>query len=151
MLQEALAELTHAKGASEWAVTAYKDAQLVRLDPVSLSGVYCVNYIELFWDVLAALPFKKILEMGRAHEAAYFFFPVEHTFSYLLENFGRAVGKLAVANATAVKKKKIALADFGLAWSAKKRELPQEQQHPCQQFVGMVTVNSKVKISYVFC
>ncbi|KAJ9054838.1 hypothetical protein DSO57_1010027 [Entomophthora muscae] len=29
MSQEALAELTNAKGASEWAVTAYKDAQLV--------------------------------------------------------------------------------------------------------------------------
>ncbi|KAJ9056297.1 hypothetical protein DSO57_1034600 [Entomophthora muscae] len=26
---EALAELMHAKGASEWAVTAYKDAQLI--------------------------------------------------------------------------------------------------------------------------
>ncbi|KAJ9051749.1 hypothetical protein DSO57_1002011 [Entomophthora muscae] len=39
MTRDTLAGLTHAKGASEWAFTAYKDAQLVRLDPVSLSGV----------------------------------------------------------------------------------------------------------------
>ena len=124
MSQEALAELTHAEGASEWAVNAYKDAQLVRLDPVVLSGVYCVNSIELVWDVLATLPFKNIPEMGRSHAAACFCFPVEHTLSYLLENFGRAVGKLAVADATAVKKTKILLADFGLAWSADETGLP---------------------------
>ncbi|KAJ9051644.1 hypothetical protein DSO57_1002779 [Entomophthora muscae] len=112
MLQETLAGLTHAKGASKWAVTAYKDAQLVRLDPVSLSEVYCVNSIELVWDVLVTLPFKNVPEMGRAHVAAFFCFPVEHTLSYLLENFGRAVSKLAVADATAVKKTKI-LVVFG--------------------------------------
>ncbi|KAJ9051689.1 hypothetical protein DSO57_1002388 [Entomophthora muscae] len=48
MLQEALARLTHGKGASKWAVTAYKDDKLVRLDPVNFSGVYCVNSTELF-------------------------------------------------------------------------------------------------------
>ncbi|KAJ9067403.1 hypothetical protein DSO57_1039503 [Entomophthora muscae] len=58
MTMEALARLTHAKGASEWAVTAYKDAKLIRLDLVNLSGVYCLNSIELVWDVLATLPFK---------------------------------------------------------------------------------------------
>ncbi|KAJ9083505.1 hypothetical protein DSO57_1034073 [Entomophthora muscae] len=42
--------------------------------------------------------------MGRAHAAACFCLPVEHTISYLLENFGCAVSKLAVADATAVKK-----------------------------------------------
>ncbi|KAJ9078967.1 hypothetical protein DSO57_1039666 [Entomophthora muscae] len=124
MSWEALAELTHAKGASKWAVTAYKDAQLVRLDPVSLSGVYCVNFIELVWDVLATLSFKNVPEMGRAHAAACFCYPLEHTISYLLENFGHAVGKLAVADATAVKKTKILLTNFGLAWSANKTGLP---------------------------
>ncbi|KAJ9077430.1 hypothetical protein DSO57_1016737 [Entomophthora muscae] len=124
MLQEGLAELTHAKGASEWAVTAYKDAQLVRLDPVSLIGVYCVNSIELVWDVLVTLPFKNVLEMGQAHVAACFCFLVEHTISYLLEKFGHAVGKLTVADATAVKKTKILLAEFGLAWSANEMGLP---------------------------
>ncbi|KAJ9082654.1 hypothetical protein DSO57_1002600 [Entomophthora muscae] len=79
MTRDALAGLTHAEGASEWAVTAYKDAQLVYLDPVSLSGVYCVNSIELVWDVLVTLPFKNVPEMGRAHAAACFCFPVEHT------------------------------------------------------------------------
>ncbi|KAJ9053160.1 hypothetical protein DSO57_1039636 [Entomophthora muscae] len=88
MTRDALSGLTHAKGASGWAVTAYKDAQLVRLDLVSLSGVYCVNSIELVWDVLVTLPFKNVPEMGRAHAAARFCFPVEHTLSYLLENFG---------------------------------------------------------------
>ncbi|KAJ9089713.1 hypothetical protein DSO57_1009977 [Entomophthora muscae] len=39
MLQDTLLGLTHGEGTSEWAVTAYKDAQLVRLDPISLSGV----------------------------------------------------------------------------------------------------------------
>ncbi|KAJ9070015.1 hypothetical protein DSO57_1012714 [Entomophthora muscae] len=63
MLQEALAGLTHGKGAYKWVVTAYKDAQLVFLDPVFLSGVYCVNSIELVWDVLATLPFKNVPEM----------------------------------------------------------------------------------------
>ncbi|KAJ9060297.1 hypothetical protein DSO57_1032262 [Entomophthora muscae] len=59
MFREALTELTHAEGASEWAVTAYKDAQLVRLDPVSLNGVYTVNSIELVWDVLVMLLSKQ--------------------------------------------------------------------------------------------
>ncbi|KAJ9077182.1 hypothetical protein DSO57_1019175 [Entomophthora muscae] len=54
------------KGASKWAVTAYKDTQLVRLDPVSLNGVYCINSIELVWDTLGTLPFKNIPEMGQA-------------------------------------------------------------------------------------
>ncbi|KAJ9059306.1 hypothetical protein DSO57_1039817 [Entomophthora muscae] len=118
MSREALAGLTHGEGASKWAVTAYKDAQLVRLDPVSLSGVYCVNSIELVWDVLMMLSFKNVQEMGWAHAAACFCFPLEHTLSYLLDNFGRVVGKLAIADATAVKKTKILLEDFGLAWSA---------------------------------
>ncbi|KAJ9072118.1 hypothetical protein DSO57_1030509 [Entomophthora muscae] len=52
---------------------------------------------------------------SQAHVAACFCFPVEHTISYLLDNFGRAVGKLAVADATAVKKTKILLTDFRLA------------------------------------
>ncbi|KAJ9069614.1 hypothetical protein DSO57_1016616 [Entomophthora muscae] len=120
MLQEALAGLTHGKGASEWAVTAYKDAQLVCLDPVFLSGVYCVNFIELVWDVLETLLFKNVPEMGWAHAAACLCFPVEHTISYLLENFGRAMSKLAISDTTAVKKTKILLADFGLVWSADK-------------------------------
>ncbi|KAJ9054274.1 hypothetical protein DSO57_1016406 [Entomophthora muscae] len=55
------------------------------------------------------LPFKNVLEMGRAHVAACFYFLLEHTLSYLLENFGRAVGKLAVSDPTAVKKTKILL------------------------------------------
>ncbi|KAJ9082098.1 hypothetical protein DSO57_1039680 [Entomophthora muscae] len=125
MSREALAGLTHEEGASKWAVTAYKDAQLVCLDPVTLSGVYCVNSIELVWDVLETLPFKNIPEMGQAHAAACFCFPVEHTLSYLLENFGCAVEKLAVVDATAVKKTKILLADFGLAWSANKMGVPE--------------------------
>ncbi|KAJ9064229.1 hypothetical protein DSO57_1032641 [Entomophthora muscae] len=62
--------------------------------------------------------------MGWAHVAACFCFLLEHTLSYLLENFGRAVGKLAIADATAVKKTKILLADFGLAWSADETGLP---------------------------
>ncbi|KAJ9054086.1 hypothetical protein DSO57_1018212 [Entomophthora muscae] len=124
MLQEALAELTHVKGASKWAVTAYKDAQLVCLNLVSLSGVYCVNSIKLVWGVLATLPFNNVLEMGQAHAAACFCFPLKHTLSYLLENFGRAVGKLTVADVTAIKKTKILLADFGLALSANKTGLP---------------------------
>ncbi|KAJ9059908.1 hypothetical protein DSO57_1036617, partial [Entomophthora muscae] len=90
MTRDTLAGLTHAKGASEWTVTAYKDAQLVRLDLVSLSGVYCVNSIELVWDVPTMLLFKNIPEMGQAHAAACFCFPVEHTLSYLLESFGHA-------------------------------------------------------------
>ncbi|KAJ9082745.1 hypothetical protein DSO57_1001812 [Entomophthora muscae] len=124
MLWEVLAEVKHAKGASKWAVTAYKDAQLVRLDPVSLSGVYFVNSIELVWEVLATLPFNNVPEMGRAHAAACFCYPLEHTISYLLKNFGRTVGKLAVADATAVKKAKILLGEFGLIWSANKTGLP---------------------------
>ncbi|KAJ9062408.1 hypothetical protein DSO57_1011085 [Entomophthora muscae] len=71
--------MTHAKGASKWAVKAYKDAQLIHLDLVSLSGVYSVNSIELVWDVLEMLPFKNILKMGQAHAAACFSFPMEHT------------------------------------------------------------------------
>ncbi|KAJ9080018.1 hypothetical protein DSO57_1029468 [Entomophthora muscae] len=67
MSQEALAELTHVKGAYEWAVTVYKDAQLVCMNLVALSGVSCVNSIELVWDVLATLPFKNIPEMGQDH------------------------------------------------------------------------------------
>ncbi|KAJ9054669.1 hypothetical protein DSO57_1011671 [Entomophthora muscae] len=62
--------------------------------------------------------------MSQAHAAACFCFPVEHTISYLLENFGRAVSKLAVADTTAVKKTKILLADFRLTWSAKKTGVP---------------------------
>ncbi|KAJ9055494.1 hypothetical protein DSO57_1003570 [Entomophthora muscae] len=58
-----LAGLTHAKGESEWEVTAYKDAQLVCLDLVILSGVYCVNSIELVWDVLETLPFNNVPEI----------------------------------------------------------------------------------------
>ena len=91
---------------------------------MALSGVYCVNFIELVWDVLGTLPFENIPEMGRAHEGACFCFLVEHTLSYLLENFGGVVVKLAVANATAVKKTKILLADFGLAWSKDKTGIP---------------------------
>ncbi|KAJ9063954.1 hypothetical protein DSO57_1035517 [Entomophthora muscae] len=144
MLQEALAELTHAKGASEWAVTAYKDAQLVCLDLVSLSGVYCINSIGLVWDVLATLSFKNIPEMGRAHAAACFCFPVEHILSYLLENFWRVVGELAVADATAAKKTKILLADFGLAWSANKTGVP-----PAMELMFAKTKHKK-KISAVF-
>ncbi|KAJ9072243.1 hypothetical protein DSO57_1029619 [Entomophthora muscae] len=62
--------------------------------------------------------------MGGAHAAACFCYPLEHTISYLLDNFGRAVGKLAVADATAIKKTKILLVDFGLAWSANKTGVP---------------------------
>ncbi|KAJ9076714.1 hypothetical protein DSO57_1023559, partial [Entomophthora muscae] len=51
MSREALAELTHAEGASELAVTAYKDVQLVHLDPVSLNGVYTVIR-SAFWGKL---------------------------------------------------------------------------------------------------
>ncbi|KAJ9060863.1 hypothetical protein DSO57_1026360 [Entomophthora muscae] len=86
MLQEALARLTHGKGAFKWAVTAYKDAQLVCLEPVSLSGVYCVNSIELVWDVLTTLPFKNVPEMGQAHATAHFCYPLEHKISYLLDS-----------------------------------------------------------------
>ncbi|KAJ9081262.1 hypothetical protein DSO57_1016646 [Entomophthora muscae] len=67
MTRDTLAGLTHAKGESKWAVTAYKDAYL---DPVVLSGVYCLNSIELVWDVLEMLPFKNVLEMGWAYAAA---------------------------------------------------------------------------------
>ncbi|KAJ9085649.1 hypothetical protein DSO57_1011798 [Entomophthora muscae] len=62
--------------------------------------------------------------MGQAHAAACFCFPVEHTISYLVDNFGCTVGKLAIADATAVKKTNILLADFGLAWSADETVLP---------------------------
>ncbi|KAJ9050434.1 hypothetical protein DSO57_1014441 [Entomophthora muscae] len=62
--------------------------------------------------------------MGRAHAAACFCFLAQHTLSYLLESFGCVVGKLAVEDATAVKKTKILLADFGLAWSANKMGIP---------------------------
>ncbi|KAJ9068622.1 hypothetical protein DSO57_1026788 [Entomophthora muscae] len=144
MSREALAGLLHGERASEWAFTAYKDAQLVCLDLVSLSGVYCVNSIELVWDVLATLPFKNKPEMGRAHAAACFCFPVEHTISYLLENFGRAVSKLAVADATAVKKTKILLADFGLAWSANKMGVPAAMELP------FAKTKHKKKISAVY-
>ncbi|KAJ9077409.1 hypothetical protein DSO57_1017031 [Entomophthora muscae] len=118
MSREVLAGLTHAEGAFKWAFTAYKDAQSIRLDPVSLSGVYCVNFIELVWDVLETLQFKNVPEIGQAHAAACFCFSVEHTLLYLLKNFGLTVGKLAVADSTAVKKTKILLEDFRLAWSA---------------------------------
>ncbi|KAJ9089258.1 hypothetical protein DSO57_1014804 [Entomophthora muscae] len=144
MSREALAELTHAEGASKWAVTTYKDAQLVRLDLVSLSEVYCVNSIELVWDILATLPFNNIPEMGQAQAAACFCFPEEHTLSYLLENFGCVVGKLTVADATAVKKTKILLADFGLAWSANKTGVP-----PVMELMFAKTKHKK-KISDVF-
>ncbi|KAJ9058554.1 hypothetical protein DSO57_1011009 [Entomophthora muscae] len=70
MSRNVLSELTHANRASDWAVTAYKDGQLVHLDPVSLSEVYCVNSIELVWDILEMLPFKNISEMVWAHAAA---------------------------------------------------------------------------------
>ncbi|KAJ9071849.1 hypothetical protein DSO57_1033064 [Entomophthora muscae] len=100
---------------SEWAVTAYKDVQLIFLDLVALSEVYCVNSIEFVWDILETLSLKNIPEKSQAHAAACFFFLVEHTLSYLLENFRHMVGKLAIANTTAVKKTKILLADFGLA------------------------------------
>ncbi|KAJ9056963.1 hypothetical protein DSO57_1026912 [Entomophthora muscae] len=76
MKRDTLARLIYAKGASEWAVTAYKDAQLVRLDLVFLNEVYCVNSIELVWDVLETLPFKNVPEMDQAHAAARFCFPV---------------------------------------------------------------------------
>ncbi|KAJ9084652.1 hypothetical protein DSO57_1022139 [Entomophthora muscae] len=62
--------------------------------------------------------------MDRAHTAACFCLPLEHTPSYLLENFEGAVSKLAVTNVTAVKKTKILLADFGLTWSGEKTWLP---------------------------
>ncbi|KAJ9080623.1 hypothetical protein DSO57_1022896 [Entomophthora muscae] len=113
--------LTHAKEASEWAVTAYKDTQL---DLVSLSEVYCVNSIALVWDVLEILSLKNILEMGQAHVTAYFCFPLEHTLSYLFDNLEREVLKLAVADVKAIKKNKILLADFRLAWSADKTGVP---------------------------
>ncbi|KAJ9054424.1 hypothetical protein DSO57_1014863 [Entomophthora muscae] len=128
MTRDVLAGLTHSEGASEWAVTAYNNAQLVHLYPVSLSGAYCVNSIELVWDVLETLLFKIILEMGQVHVSACFCFSVEHTLSYLLENFGHTVGELAIANATAVKKTKILLEDFGLAWSADEMGLPQAME-----------------------
>ncbi|KAJ9059062.1 hypothetical protein DSO57_1006539 [Entomophthora muscae] len=124
MSREALAGLTHGEGASEWAVTAYKDAQLGRLDLLVLNGVYCVNSIELVWDVLATLPFKNIPNMGQAHVAACFCFLVEHTLSYLLDSFGRTVSKLGVADATAIKKTKILLEGFGMTWSADETGLP---------------------------
>ncbi|KAJ9054701.1 hypothetical protein DSO57_1011242 [Entomophthora muscae] len=62
--------------------------------------------------------------MGWALAAACFCYPLEHTISYLLENFGREVLKLAVADTTAIKKTKILLANFGLAWSANETGLP---------------------------
>ncbi|KAJ9086851.1 hypothetical protein DSO57_1039267 [Entomophthora muscae] len=102
-------------GVSKWAVTAYKDAQLLFLDLVVLSGVYCVNSIEIIWDKLETLPFKNILEMGWAHAAACFCFSMEHIISYILENFMQTVSKLAVASAATIKKTKILLAEFGLA------------------------------------
>ncbi|KAJ9060659.1 hypothetical protein DSO57_1028512 [Entomophthora muscae] len=81
-------------------------------------------YPSLVWDVLAMLPFKNIPEIDWAHAAACFCFLVEHTLSYLLENFGHVVGKLAVADLTAVKKTKLLLAIFRLAWSADKMGVP---------------------------
>ncbi|KAJ9051819.1 hypothetical protein DSO57_1001066 [Entomophthora muscae] len=98
--------------------------QLVHLDLVVLSEVYCLNSIELVWDVLEMLSFKNLPEIDQAHEAACFCFPVEHTLSYLLEKFGCAVEKLAGEDATAFKKTKILLADFGLAWSADETGFP---------------------------
>ncbi|KAJ9086351.1 hypothetical protein DSO57_1004749 [Entomophthora muscae] len=143
MSREALAEILHGEWTSKWAVTVYKDAQLVCLDPVNLSGVYCVNSIELVWDVLASLPFKNILEMDQAHAAACFCFLIEHTISYLLENFGRTVSKLAVADATALKKTKILLADFRLAWSVNKTGVPAAMEltfcHALPQMAGFKT------------
>ncbi|KAJ9087145.1 hypothetical protein DSO57_1036118 [Entomophthora muscae] len=62
--------------------------------------------------------------MGQAHAAACFCFLVEHTLSYLLENFRSVVGKLAIANATTVEKTKILLENFGLSWSANKTGIP---------------------------
>ncbi|KAJ9075176.1 hypothetical protein DSO57_1038657 [Entomophthora muscae] len=64
--------------------------------------------------------------MGQAHAAACFCFLVEHILSCLLDNFRRAVRKLAVADATDVKKTKILLEDFGRAWSADETGLPLE-------------------------
>ncbi|KAJ9074913.1 hypothetical protein DSO57_1001897 [Entomophthora muscae] len=71
-------------------------------------------------------------EMSQAHATACFCYPLEHTLSYLLENFGRTVGKLAFADATAVKKTKILLADFGLTWSANKTGVPLSMDLTCQ-------------------
>ncbi|KAJ9085245.1 hypothetical protein DSO57_1015842 [Entomophthora muscae] len=61
---------------------------------------------------------------GYYNATACFCCPLEHMLSYLLDNFGRAMGKLAVADATAVKKTKIFLADF---WAGMK----------CQQDRGL--------------
>ena len=93
---------------------------MVCIDLLVLSEVYCVSSIELVWDVLETLLFKNVPEMGRAHAAAHFCYPLKHTLSYLLDNLGHTVAKLAVADAIAVKKTKILLADFKLAWSANK-------------------------------
>ncbi|KAJ9076534.1 hypothetical protein DSO57_1025231 [Entomophthora muscae] len=71
MFQDVLLGLIHGEGASNWAVTAYKDAQLICLDPVALRVVYCVNSVELVWKVLETFPFNNILEINRAHVAVY--------------------------------------------------------------------------------
>ncbi|KAJ9051651.1 hypothetical protein DSO57_1002786 [Entomophthora muscae] len=82
--------------------------------------------------------------MGQAYAVAFFCFPVEHTISYLLENFGCVVGKLAVADTTAVKKTKTLLADFGLAWSANETGLPAAMK------LYFAKIKHKKKISTVY-
>ncbi|KAJ9060736.1 hypothetical protein DSO57_1027782 [Entomophthora muscae] len=82
--------------------------------------------------------------MGQAHAAACFCFPVKHIISYLLENFVCVVSKLTVADATAVKKTKILLADFGLAWSADKTGVPAAME------LTFAQTKHKKKISAVY-
>ncbi|KAJ9068039.1 hypothetical protein DSO57_1032744 [Entomophthora muscae] len=82
--------------------------------------------------------------MGQAHEADYFCFPLEHTLFYLHKNFGHAVEKLAVADATAVKKTKIYFAYFGLAWSTDKTGVPEAMK------LTFVKTKHEKKISIVY-
>ncbi|KAJ9057866.1 hypothetical protein DSO57_1018470 [Entomophthora muscae] len=87
MSQEALVELMHAKRASKWTVTAYKDAQLVCLDSVFLSGVYCVTLLSLFrtsWQCTHSIMYRRWAGLmrllasafwwchGRFHHAGYY-------------------------------------------------------------------------------
>ncbi|KAJ9061357.1 hypothetical protein DSO57_1021542 [Entomophthora muscae] len=76
--------------------------------------------------------------------SACFCLPVEHNISYLLENFGCVVSKLSVADAIAIKKTKILLADFGLAWSANKMGVPTAME------LTFAKTKHKKKISAVY-
>ncbi|KAJ9082655.1 hypothetical protein DSO57_1002601 [Entomophthora muscae] len=98
---------------------------IVLLNPGVTIGKFTKKYLKPRWWLIINSMWIWVVIPHHLETASYYpVISVTHTLSNLLENFGRAVSKLAVASATAIKKTKILLADFGLAWSANKTGVP---------------------------